>query len=55
MGNKKRGQVSIHKETLMYWIIAIAVLVIMVVVIFILKDKAINAIEYLKNLLRFGK
>ena len=52
MGNKKRGM---EIEFLSWWVIAIAVLIIMIVTIFILKGKGINAIEYLKNLLRFGR
>lgn len=49
---KKRGM---EIEFLSWWIIGIAVLIIMIIAIFILKDKGINAIDYLKNLLRFGK
>ncbi|MFA4953190.1 MAG: hypothetical protein WC584_03135 [Candidatus Pacearchaeota archaeon] len=51
MGNKR----GMEMEFLSWWIIGIAILIIMVIAIFILKDKGISAIDYLKNLLRFGK
>jgi len=38
-----------------WWILAIAVLVIMLIGFFILKDKGMNAIEYVRNILRFGR
>ena len=48
----KRGM---EIEFLSWWIIGIAVLIIMIIAIFILKDKGMGAIDYLKNLLRFGR
>jgi len=42
-------------EFLGWWIIAIAVLIIMLIGFFILKGKGIGAIEYVKNLFRFGR
>jgi len=38
-----------------WWIIGIVLLVIMLMGYFILKDRGISAIEYLKNLFRFGR
>ena len=49
---RKKGM---EMQMMGWWIIAIAVLVIMLVGFFILKDKGINAIEYLRNILRFGR
>ena len=56
----KRGRGKINKlgqtwETLIPWIIAIAFLILIVIVYMILKGKGGGAIDYLKNLLRFGK
>lgn len=48
----KRGMES---EMLGWWIIGIVLLVIMLMGYFILKDRGISAIEYLKNLFRFGR
>ncbi len=50
MNNKK----AIEIEVLTWWIIAIAVLVLVIVGYLILKGKGISAIEFIKNLLRFG-
>ncbi len=53
MGGKgKKGQVW---DTLIPWIIAVAVLVLMIIIFMILKGKGTSAITYLKNLLRFGR
>jgi len=62
---KKRGfglfvkKLSIKKgmemEMLGWWIIALVVLAIMLVGIVILKGKGIDAIEYIKNIFRFGR
>ena len=50
MKNKK----GIEMEMLAYWIIAIAVLALIVVGYLILKTKNISALDYIKNLFRFG-
>lgn len=42
-------------NTLVWWIIAIAVLVILLVLAVILKDKLWDIGIYLKNIFRFGK
>lgn len=49
---KKKGM---ETEMMGWWIIGIAVLVIMIGGYFILREKGIDVIEYLKNLLRFGR
>ncbi len=41
-------------EMLGWWIFALAVLAIMIGGYIILKGKGINAIEYIKNIFRFG-
>ena len=51
---KKRIK-GMETEMLGWWIIAIAVLVVMVIGYFILKDKGISAIDYIQNLFRFGR
>jgi len=51
-GMNKRGM---EIEMIGWWILAIAVLVILVIGIMVLKGKGIGAIEYVKNLFRFGR
>jgi type VI protein secretion system component VasF len=46
----KRG---IEMDMLAWWLIGIAVLVLMVVGYFVLKDKGVNLIEMIKNAFRF--
>jgi hypothetical protein len=48
---EKRG---VAIEGLVWWIIALAVLVVMIILIALLKDKLWEIGSYLKNLLRFG-
>lgn len=48
----KRG---IEIEMLVWWLIAMVVLVIGIVAFVILKDKGVGGIEYIKNLFRFGR
>jgi len=50
--NRKKGM---EIQMMGWWILAITVLIIMLVGFFILKDKGINAIEYVRNILRFGR
>ena len=50
--SKKNG---IEMEMLGWWLIALVVLAIMIVGFIILKGKGINAIEYIKNIFRFGR
>lgn len=51
--NKKRGQIALEK--LVYWIIALIVLILGFVIIMILSGKGQGAIDYLKNLFQFGR
>lgn len=51
-GRNKRAQTW---ETLIPWMIGIAVLVLVLILYFILKNKGVNALDYIKNLLRFGR
>jgi len=48
----KRG--ALEWDTLIPWLIGIGVLILMVILYLILKGKGVNAIDYIKNLLRFG-
>lgn len=48
----KRGM---EMEMLAWWIIAVTVLVILLSAYFILKGKGVGAIEFIKNMFRFGK
>ncbi len=50
-GDKK----GIEFEMIGWWVVALAVLAIMLVGFFILKDKGINVLEYVRNILRFGR
>jgi hypothetical protein len=53
---KKRGitknKKALELEMLAWWILGIAILVIIFIALFILKGKGVNAIEYIKELLR---
>lgn len=51
MDMDKKGIVS---EYVVYWIIGIALLILVLFIYGILHSKGISAIEYIKNLLRFG-
>ena len=50
-GKNKKGM---EIEMLIWMIIAIVILVIMVVAYMVLRGKGINALDYMKNLFRFG-
>ena len=50
---KKRG--AIQWDVLGYWIIGIVLLVIMIGIFVILSGKGSGALEFIKNLLRFGR
>lgn len=52
MKKNKKGQIW---QTLIPWIIGIAVLILVVIVFLILSGKGQGAIEYFKNLVRFGR
>lgn len=49
----KEGDIEI--ETLIWWIVALVVLVVVILGFFVLQGKGTGALEYLKNLLRFGR
>ncbi len=51
----KKRKADIELETLAWWLLALIVLAIMLVAFFVLRGKGINAIEFIKNLFRFGK
>jgi hypothetical protein len=50
---KRRG--AFELDQLAWWIVGIAVLVIVIIGLFILKDKGVGAMQYLNNIFRFGK
>ncbi|MEK6906193.1 MAG: hypothetical protein AABW81_01075 [Nanoarchaeota archaeon] len=56
MLNKRgSGKKAMETEMIGWWVIALAVLVIMLIGFMILKGKGIGAIDYIKNLFRFGR
>ncbi|HUS50682.1 MAG TPA: hypothetical protein VMZ91_10985 [Candidatus Paceibacterota bacterium] len=46
---------AVEIDVLTWWFIAIAICIVMVVAFIILRKKDISAIEFIKNLLRFGR
>ncbi|MEK6875736.1 MAG: hypothetical protein AABX30_03560 [Nanoarchaeota archaeon] len=58
MSNLKKGffkKGAFEMENLGWWIIALIVAGIMLAGFLILKNKDISAVEYIKNLFRFGR
>ena len=53
--NNKKSKKGMELETLGYWIIALVILVIVILGIIILKGKGISAIDYIKQIFRFGR
>lgn len=51
MKNKKGMEI----EALAWWIIAVIILIVLIVGFIILRQKDVSAIEFIKNLFRFGK
>jgi len=51
--NKKIGKKGVAVESLVWWLIAIAVLVVALVLAFVLREKLFSIGDYLKNLFRF--
>lgn len=51
-GIGKKGDMEL--ETIAYWIIGLAILVVVVIGFMILKNKNLGAVEFVKNLFRFG-
>ena len=52
---KKTGKKAMAIEGLVWWIIAIAVLAIMILLAVVLKDKLGDIGGYIKNIFRFGR
>ena len=50
-----KGKRGIESEILIYWLIAIAVLILIVVIIVQNKESVAGAISRFKDLLRFGR
>jgi UPF0716 family protein affecting phage T7 exclusion len=50
---KKRG--AFELDNIGWWVLGIAVLVVVVVGLFILKEKGVGAMQYLNDIFRFGK
>ena len=50
-----RSKKAVAIEGLVWWIIAVAVLVIMVILAVVLKDKLWDIGAYIKNIFRFGR
>lgn len=55
MLGKMKNKKALELEILVKLIIAFAILVLIIIGYIILKTKGINALEYIKNLFRFGK
>ena len=49
------GKLGMAIEMVGWWIIAIVALVIILTIIFFLSGKGTSAIDYIKNLIRFGR
>jgi hypothetical protein len=52
---KKRGKKAVAIDSLIWWIIAISVLVIILITSIIFKDKLMSIGDYLKDLFRFKR
>jgi len=50
---KMKNKKAMELEMLGWWIIALAILVLLIIGIVILRAKGVNALEYIKNLFRF--
>ena len=50
-----KGKRGMEVEVLAWFIIAAFVLIVLLVSYFILKDKGIGAIDFVKNMFRFGR
>ena len=49
-----KGKKGMEMEYLGYILIGVAVLVLVILAVIIFKDKSISAIDYIKNLFKFG-
>ncbi len=52
---RKIGKGAIESEALIWMLVGLAVLVISIILIVALRGKGISALDYIKNLFRFGK
>jgi len=52
MKKNKRG--AIELDELVYWILGILVFILVIGIFILLRGKGVGAIEYLRDLLRFG-
>ena len=52
---KIRGKKGIELEALGWWIIGVAVLIIMVIGYIYLKGKGSSALDFIQNLFKFGR
>ena len=50
--NKMKGKRGIALENLSWWLIGLAVLAVILIVIFLLKDKLVGMIPFIKNIFR---
>ncbi len=55
MRKKETGKKGMELEMLGWWLIAFAVLVIVIIGIIILKEKGLGALDFIKNLFRFRR
>ena len=51
----RKNKKALEMEMIGWWVIALAVLVILVIGVVYLKSKGINMIDYVKDLFRFRK
>ena len=52
---KKQNKKAIELDMLGWFILGVVVLVIVIAALILFKDKAIAAIDYIKNIFRFGR
>ncbi len=53
--NKKNKKSQIEFETIVYWIIAIVVLILVIVGIMYSRNQGNSAIDFIKGIFRFGR
>ena len=52
---KRMNKKGIELEMLGWWLLGLAVLAVVIIAIVIMKGKGTSAIDFIKNLLRFGR
>lgn len=50
--NLIKGKKGIELETLILWIIALVILIVLVVASVVLRNRGVNALDYIRNLFR---